>query len=241
MLLTTSLHVKGRRDDLLPPTTLSVARGELLLATGSGQDQRTALALALSGRMKPTSGSISWDGHSEVRKIRGAAGLVDSPRVNEPEQHLSVRDLVTEDLALIPRRFRGALVSKPWLKVNNFEDIADLWVEQLPAARRTELLTTLALANPGTDLLVLDSPDRHSAGSAEWLPQLQALAAQPGRKLAVVAVVTAVPDDWDGPTVDIGNAASPDERDTHGGPAKTADIMTPDPAQHHRHRSEEEK
>ena len=74
--------------------------------------------------------------------------MVDSPGVNEPEQHLSVRDLVTEDLALVPRRYRGALLSKPWLKVNRFEDIAGLWTEQLPAGRRIELLTALALANP---------------------------------------------------------------------------------------------
>ena len=83
--------------------------------------------------------------------------------MNEPEQHLSVRDLVTEDLALIPRRYRGALLSKPWLKVNSFEDIADLWTEQLAPDKRMELLTALALANPHTDLLVVDSPDRHSA------------------------------------------------------------------------------
>ena len=98
---------------------------------------------------------------------------MDSPGVNEPEQHLSVRDLVTEDLALIPRRYRGALLSKPWLKVNRFEDIAGLWTEQLAPARRIELLTALALANPHTDLLVVDSPDRHSADPADWLPRLR--------------------------------------------------------------------
>ncbi len=67
------------------------------------------------------------------------------PGVNEPEQHLSVRDLVTEDLALVPRRYRGALLSKPWLKVNRFEDIAGLWTEELPArpARRTAHRTGL--------------------------------------------------------------------------------------------------
>lgn len=220
MLLTSQLHVKGRRDDLLPPTSLSVSRGEILLATGSGQDQRTALALTLSGRMKPSTGTLSWDGHAEIKKIRQAAAIVDSPRVNEPEQHLSVSDLVTEDLALIPRRFRGALLSKPWLKVNNFTDVADLWVEQLSAERRNELLTALALANPATDLLVLDSPDRHSADPADWLSLLTRVAHQVGRPLAVVAVVNSVPPGWDGATVAIGNAV---------------------PVKHHRHLSEEAK
>jgi hypothetical protein len=183
-----------------------VARGQLLLVTGDRQDQRTALALVLSGRMKADGGTLSWDGTGGVRPLRRASTLVDSPGVNEPEQHLSVADLVTEDLALIPRRYRGALLSKPWLKVNRFEDVAGMWTEQLPQARRIELLTALALANPDTDLLVVDSPDRHGAGPAGWLPRLTEVADDGGRPLAVVATVSALPDSWTGPSVVIGNA-----------------------------------
>lgn len=207
MLSVNQLQVKGRRDPLLPATSLQAKRGELLLVSGDRQDQRTALALTLSGRMKPSGGTVSWDGNARIKQLRLASALVDSPGVNEPEQHLSVRDLVTEDLALIPRRYRGALLSKPWLKVNSFEDIADLWTEQLLPARRMELLTALALANPHTDLLVIDSPDRHSADASDWLPRLQRLADDAGRQLAVVATVTALPDSWTGPTAEIGNAA----------------------------------
>src|SRR6478752_5127852 len=207
MLSVQQLRVNGRRNDLLPPTSLEVRAGELLLVEGDGQDQRTALALTLSGRMKPSGGMLSWDGNSKIKRLRLASALVDSPGVNEPEQHLSVGDLVTEDLALIPRRYRGALLSKPWLKVNRFEDIAALWTEQLAPARRIELLTALALANPRTDLLVVDSPDRHSADDLTWLPRLQALAYDAGRPLAVVAAVSAVPASWDGPVAVIGNAA----------------------------------
>jgi hypothetical protein len=206
MLSVQLLHVKGRRDDLLPPTSLQARRGELLLVAGTRQDHRTALSVTLSGRMKPTSGQLSWDGHNKIKRLRLASSLVDSPGVNEPEQHLSVRDLVTEDLALIPRRYRGALLSKPWLKVNRFGDIAGLWTEQLEAGRRIELLTALALANPDTDLLVIDSPDRHSADSADWLPRLEELAYDAGRPLSVVAVVAALPENWTGPAAVIGNS-----------------------------------
>jgi hypothetical protein len=202
------LQIDGRRDDLLPPTSSEVRRGELLLVSGAGQDQRTALALALSGRMKPSKGLLSWDNSVKTKKVRTASALIDAPGVNEPEQHLSVRDLVTEDLSLIPRRYRGALLSKPWLKVNRFEDIAELWIEQLPADRRLQLLTALALADPAVDLLVLDSPDRHSANPAAWLPRLEQLAYDAGRPLAVVAVVSALPDGWDGPAAVIGNSLS---------------------------------
>ncbi|MBO1268836.1 ABC transporter ATP-binding protein [Arthrobacter cavernae] len=209
MLSAQQLQINGRRDDLLPATSLQARRGELLLVAGDGQEQRTALALALSGRMRPGSGLLSWDNNAKTKKVRMASALVDSPGVNEPEQHLSVRDLVTEDLALIPRRYRGALLSKPWLKVNSFEDIAGLWTEQLPASRRIELLTTLALADPATDLLVLDSPDRHSADPGAWLPRLEQLASDAGRPLAVVAVVSALPDTWTGAAAVIGNSVSP--------------------------------
>ncbi|WP_159704729.1 ABC transporter ATP-binding protein [Arthrobacter sp. 18067] len=238
MLSVQQLQINGRRDDLLPATSLQVRRGELLLVAGEGQDQRTALALALSGRMKPSNGVLSWDTTTKTKKIRLASALVDSPGVNEPEQHLSVRDLVTEDLSLIPRRYRGALLSKPWLKVNSFEDIAGLWIEQLPAGRRLELLTALALADPATDLLVIDSPDRHSADPAAWLPRLQALASDAGRPLAVVAVVGALPDTWTGAAAVIGNSiAHPPEPEAEYAPSepqpaepKPASAVEPQPA-----------
>lgn len=215
MLSVQQLRVNGRRNDLLPPTSFEVRPGELLLAAGDRQDQRTALALAVSGRMRPSSGTAGWDGNTRITALRRASSLVDSPGVNEPEQHLSVRDLVTEDLALVPRRHRGALRGTAWLKQNDFEDLGGLWAEQLPARRRIELLTALALANPATDLLVLDSPDRHGGDPADWLPRLDALASDAGRPLAVVAAVTRIPDDWAGPAAVIGNAEnfSPETED----------------------------
>ena len=207
MLSAQQLHVRGRRDPLLPATSLHAERGALTLVSGERQDQRTALALVLSGRMKAGGGSVSWDGSRGTKPLRMASTLVDAVGVNEPERHLSVRDLVTEDLALIPRRYRGALLSSPWLKVNSFEDIADQWIEQLDPLRRLELLTALALANPHTDLLVVDSPDRHSPETGTWLPRLEQLASDGGRPLAVVATVAAPPPSWLGSVAEIGNAA----------------------------------
>jgi hypothetical protein len=223
LLSAQQLHVRGRRDPLLPATSLQVSRGELTLVSAERQDHRTVLALVLSGRMKATSGSVSWDGNRGTRRVRMASALVDAPGVNEPESHLSVRDLVTEDLALIPRRYRGALLSNPWLKVNSFEDIADQWIEQLDPLRRLELLTALALANPHTDLLVVDSPDRHTADAANWLPRLEQLASDAGRPLAVVATVGALPPSWTGSAARVGNAAAAAEtlRNEAEAPAET--------------------
>ena len=228
MLSVHQLSVKGRRVPLLPPTSLQASRGELLLVTGDRQDQRTALALTLSGRMKPSAGTVEWDRHGRIKQLRQRAAVVDAPGVNEPEPHLSVRDLVTEDLALIPRRYRGALLSTPWLKVNRFEDIAGAWADDLAADRRLELLTALALANPRTDLLVVDSPDRHSGDPADWLPRLEELAYDAGRPLAVVATVAAVPAGWTGPVSAIGNVAPAVE--AAEGAEQPEDPQTPFPA-----------
>jgi hypothetical protein len=206
LLCAQQLHVQGRRGDLLPPTSLSAGRGELVLMAGERQDQRTALALTISGRMKPTHGRTLWDGIEHTKTLRLASALVDSPGVNEPEEHLSVRDLVTEDLALVPRRHRRVLHSSAWLTANGFDDLADLWTDQLPPRRRMELLTALALADPHTDLVVVDSPDRHTADPADWLPRLKALAYDGGRPLAVVATLAALPAGWTGPAAVIGNS-----------------------------------
>jgi hypothetical protein len=179
--------------------------------------------------MRPTGGTVAWDDSTRIKQLRAASAVVDAPGVNEPEQHLSVHDLVTEDLALIPRRFRGALLSGTWLKVNRFEDIADSQVEDLPADRRLELLTALALMDPHTDLLVVDSPDRHSGYPADWLPRLCELAYDGGRPLAVVATVGAVPPGWTGPVAGVGNAVpapvAPDPV-PDGAPASPADPAT---------------
>lgn len=208
MLLAENLHVAGRHHDLVPGISLHAATGELLLITADTQPQRTSVALTLSGRMRPDGGRISWDQHTEPSRrrqsrLRQNSALVDSPGINEPEQHLNVRDLVTEDLALIPRRHRSVRSARDWLTVNSFADIAEAWVDDVPPTRRLTLLCALALADPMIRLLVVDSPDRHSTDPAFWLDQLRQLARNPRRPLCIVATIAYVPKSWEGPVVRI--------------------------------------
>ena len=56
MLSVQQLRVKGRREDLSPRPHCRAAAATLLVA-GERQDQRTAFALTLSGRMKASAGS----------------------------------------------------------------------------------------------------------------------------------------------------------------------------------------
>ncbi|WP_082057135.1 ABC transporter ATP-binding protein [Psychromicrobium lacuslunae] len=230
MLVAQQLRVKGRHYDLVPPLTIEAAVGSLTLAVGDLQPQRTALALTLSARMKPSDGLVSWGQSSKFKHLRRHSALIDSPTVNEPEPHLSVKDLVTEDLALIPRRYRGIRRASDWLTVNSFEDIADALVEELPAARRLELLCTLALANPEVDLLVVDSPDRRGPHPQNWLPQLQHRAQDEGRPLCIVATVAQVPEDWQGRVIRIENpTAKPEEPSSEGAREPASTLEAPEP------------
>ena len=210
MLTAENLYVQGRHSDLLAPTSLVARPGEVLLVRADDASSRTALALALSGRMKPTSGSLAWNRDAHGGHLRRRSALVDSPGVNEPELHLRVKDLVAEDLALIPRAQRPRTSPSRWLEARGMGGSADLWMEQVPASDRIRLLTALALADSRIDLLVLDSPDRHQGNPAAWLSSVEdAVAAAAADALTVIAVVAQLPPEWSGPAAQEGNAAAP--------------------------------
>jgi hypothetical protein len=202
MLAASDVYLRGRHGDLIAPTTLLAAPASVLLVQAGSQDTRTALALVLSGRMKPGSGSIEWNGHEDIRLLRRHAALVDSPGVNAPEPHARVKDQVREDLSLVPHARRLKLRPRRWMEEAGLDQLAGAWLDQLEPAMRLQLLCRLALADPATELLVVDSPDRHSPSPSGWLPELAALAA--GSGAAVVALVAAIPDDWTGPTAAAG-------------------------------------
>lgn len=217
MLSAQQFHIKGRHHTLVPSTSLEAQRGELLLVQADGQERRTALALGLSGRMRPTSGSVALGHEDSLKSLRKKSAIVDAPEVNEPENHLTVRSLVAEDLAMVPFKFRDRTRPTAWLVKKGFRDILGLWVEELDPARRLQLQVELALADGNIELLVIDSPDRHSNDPAMWLPYLQevvqgrvglpegAHAGSAARELIVVAVVSDIPDSWEGPTAAVGS------------------------------------
>jgi hypothetical protein len=210
MLSVRELRVQGRHGDLVAPTSFEAPIGALTLVQADGQDTRTALALAASGRYFPDGGTALWGAEAGPKKnlktLRRASALVDSPGINEAERHLSVLGLVGEDLSLLPRRHRAFGTPEAWLTVHAFEDVASQWVDELPARRRVELLTDLALSDPAVRLLVVDSPDRHSERAEDWLPRLERLATEQGRPLAVVAIVGEVPLGWEAGTAVVGNS-----------------------------------
>lgn len=244
MLTTNALHIDGRRHTLVPATTLESRRAEVLLVQADGQESRTAAALALTGRMKPSSGSVALGHDGSMASLRRRSALVDSPGVNAPERHLSVRSLTSEDLALVPFKFRDRTRPTEWLVKNGFRDILDKWVEELEPKRLLHLQLELALANHDVELLVIDSPDRHTSDAATWLPLLQQAAAgelgveplsgNPPRAILVIGIVGQLPPDWEGPTSFLGNATASTaapfaEAPVVAGTAAVAEVPEADP------------
>lgn len=210
MLIANSLSFKGRHSQLVDETSLAVDRGALLLVVADAQLERTALALMLSGRMSPSSGTVHWSTAPGIKTLRTHSALVDSPQVNEPEAHLKVRDVVSEDLSLVPGPFWRRPQSKKWLARHGFDHLAGEWIDAIDPQIRLDLLTRLALENHDTDCLVFDSPDRHGIDEPTWLESLEELT-HTRRQLTVIAVVSRVPDSWEGPVVFTGQTATTED------------------------------
>ncbi|OMH30678.1 hypothetical protein [Tersicoccus sp. Bi-70] len=225
MLTARNLSVAGRHRPLLPPTSLTAEEGILHLAVGRTIEERTALALTLSGRMRPDGGTVMWGHDDAIGKLRARVGLVDSPGVNEPERHQRMRDVIAEDLSLLPKPIRQRPAARAWAIEHGHGDILDRWAEQLDAASRLRLLADLALADDRMAALVFDGPDRLTFDDAVWLDVLTDYAA---RGLVVVAVVTAVPPAWDGPITVIGAAGDAAGTESDGEPDGDANAATED-------------
>ncbi|MFJ2619751.1 ABC transporter ATP-binding protein [Glutamicibacter sp. NPDC087344] len=208
MLVADSISFQGRHHELVPPTSLSVAPGELLLMVGETQEARTAAALLLSGRMKPTGGTVNWGSNPRLVYLRKHSALINAPKINEPEAHLKIRDVVSEDLSLIPAPPWRTPNPKKWMRQHGYADIAGHWVDAVDPQRLTEMLTLLAVENPQTRVLVADSPDRHGGEDELWLESLERFAHSSGN-FAVIATVARVPECWDGPVAYLGFAEQP--------------------------------
>jgi len=199
VLLADSLSIDGHHAPLLRPTSLVAPASELTIVAAPTQESRTALSLGLSARMKPDGGSVAWEADADIRAVRRASALVDSPEINEPEQHLRVKDLVAEDLALLPGPFWGTVSAARWLESHRLGHLANEWVDAIDAEDRLHLLASLSLQDSDVKLLVFDSPDRHDLADADWIRILAGVAAG-RRQPAVVAVVQRIPEQWDGRT-----------------------------------------
>ncbi|SDM33009.1 hypothetical protein SAMN04488074_1205 [Lentzea albidocapillata subsp. violacea] len=155
--------VNGGHGPLLRPTSLTVQPGELTLVAGEPGTGHTAFGLLLSGRIKPSTGTVSPD----AKTLRKRVVLVDAPEVNEPEEALSLSAVVGEELAMngMPS---GKKAVHDWLVQHAADEHADKRFEHVPARTRCAVLLELAASRPGVTALVLDCPDRYHPDPREW-------------------------------------------------------------------------
>ncbi|WAL63395.1 ABC transporter ATP-binding protein [Amycolatopsis cynarae] len=178
--------VQGHHGTVLPPTSLTVEDGELRFVHGEPGAGVTAFGLALTGRMRPTTGLVSLDGSPGAAALRRVTAVVDAPGISEPDGALPLRVVAGEELALGGQPARKADVAR-WLAAHDVAGLANARFDTLPPSLRIRLLSTLAAQRRGVRMLVLDTPDRHTSDVATW--------AEPARELAegglAVVVLTA--------------------------------------------------
>ena len=209
MLSVDNIWAKGRHTPLFDRTTFSVGEGEVIIVQADSQLERTSLALALTGRLPLSGGTISWStGDDEPRRIsmkrlRALSSVVDSPDVTAPEQHMRVHDYVSEMLSYNLPIFGRSRASR-WLKERGLEDLDGLWMDELDGEMNIELMAALAQASP-SDLLVFDTPSRHLNHTYMWLPYLEELATDGDRPRTVVAIVPHISESWQGARAVVGS------------------------------------
>ncbi|RZQ63013.1 ABC transporter ATP-binding protein [Amycolatopsis suaedae] len=179
------VSLEGPHGTLLPPTSLTVAGGQFAVLHGPPGVGLTAFGLALAGRLKPTTGTVT----ATDAELPGAAAVVDAPGVSEPDGALALRVVAGEELELAGRPSGTADVAR-WLAEQDVSPYATTRFENLDGPLRTRLLTTLAAARRGVGLLVLDTPDRHTADPDGWIALAREHAAT---GLAVVVLTATVP------------------------------------------------
>jgi ABC-type hemin transport system ATPase subunit len=180
--------VDGPHGPLLKPTSLRVRPGELVLVAGEPGTGHTALGLVLSGRMRPSTGTVRLDGRSAGAALRKQVALVDAPEVSEPEEALTLVAVVGEELAMARRPSSRKAVLE-WLSEHDASEHASDRFEHVPPTVRCRLLLELAATRPGVRALILDRPDRYHPEPRQWW-ELARRQVTPERSVVVLCSTT---------------------------------------------------
>ncbi len=175
------VQVEGRRAPMLEATTLTLASGECVLLAGEPGHGHTALALVATGRLAPFTGTVTLVGDdgtttTATADLRRVTAVVDVPGISEPDEALTVGDVVAEELSLAGQRSLPG-DAKKWLDAHDLLDRRGDRVDELHGTLRTALLTSLASERADVRFLVLTLPDRHGGEPSGWWAVAESLAA----------------------------------------------------------------
>lgn len=191
---------KGPGGRALPPTEVHLASGTAVFVEAETAQRPTVLGLIVTGRMRPDSGEVTIDGAPDARALRRRLALVDAPEVSEPHGDVRLADVVAEEL-MFAGRPRGPFAVRRVLEDLGVAQHARTPMADLPPGARVRVLCELALDRPGTDGLVLVSPDRHGGDPSEWWAIACDLASRGAAILVIAglasrAAITAAPGGW---------------------------------------------
>jgi ABC-2 type transport system ATP-binding protein len=162
----------------LPAISLSYGGPDPVVAVAETELRPTVLSLVASGRMRIDGGSIALDGDDSdgvAARVAERVALVDTPRINEPADDVTLRAVVAEELALAGHR-SGRHEVGVILDDQGLADLARAPFSAVPAVARIRLLTTLAASRAGVEAVVVTSPERHGGAVGEWMRVLRDLA-----------------------------------------------------------------
>jgi ABC-type multidrug transport system ATPase subunit len=135
----TDLELVGPRGTVYGPLSVSVTAGEVVSFTGPTGSGRTSLLLTLTGRMRPSAGSLTVLGHhvelglSAMRERHGLlrrTGITGMTGIDDLDDSLTVREVVRERLALVTPFFTrlgrvdAERVRSVWTGVTEMADLA---------------------------------------------------------------------------------------------------------------------
>lgn len=158
------LGLVGPEGPVFNDVSFAVAPARVTLLVGPSGSGRSSLLLALVGRMRGVTGTVTHQG----RPVRGARGLRALRRASAvaraaslvvPEARLTVAESVTERALL--DGVRPAAAERAFAAAEDLLDVhldRSALVEQLPAYEVTALCVALALVRPA-ELVVLDDLD----------------------------------------------------------------------------------
>ena len=160
-----NLCLQGPKGPVFGPLDLDIPRGALVAVTGRAGAGKSALLLALTGRMRGTTGSLTVDGHNcatHSRRVRKASSVARLDRLIEAEPSLSLEDAITErtlaDAASARARKANYLHTAQLLGLT--APLATLYAALSPADQ-VRACVALATIRPAP-LVVLDDIDRET-------------------------------------------------------------------------------
>jgi ABC-2 type transport system ATP-binding protein len=193
LMVADGLLATGPRGRVFGPVSVRLAAGELLAVTGAGGSGRTALLLALAGRLRAESGRLIVGGHvldAEAGAIRSLVSVARAGDAVDLDELWTVGDAIADRAVLIGARPAGAVEGavRGRLTAAGVDVAPATPLHALAPLARTLLDLALAAVEQ-RPVVVLDDADR-GLGPGDERRVWQTLRALAGEGRAVLAATT---------------------------------------------------